>query len=295
MTPGSRSGRDEEMFTTMTATTTWQVTRDLPTEEAYAALAGDRRWNGYSIADLAPATRPWTQIALGRDVTGTAACLFYQHPAFNSLIPDGDPAGVAAILAEVASDGQLPRETYILAQESHFAALETVYTFPHGRKAMLRMAVDRATFRAPDTIVPAARLGEGDLAALTTLYANYADTTFTPDQLAHGVFYGVREGERLVAAGGTHVVAAEYGLAAVGNIFVLPAARGRGHGAAITAAIVGTLLAGPCRDVILNVAAENAAAQTIYRRLGFVVHCPYNEARAIRRDDAGTTPPHEEE
>ncbi len=280
----------------MTVTVPWQIVRDLSTAEAYAALASDRRWNGYSIADLAPATRAWTRVAAARSATGAAACLFYRHPAFNSLIPAGDPVGVAAILADAVAANLLPRETYILAQEHHFAALGEMYTFPHGRKAMLRMAVDRATFVAPGVgATVAARLDQADLGALTTLYAQYPDTTFTPDQLAHGVFYGVRDGDRLIAAGGTHVVAAEYGLAAVGNIFVAPAARGRGHGAAITAAIVGELLAKPCREVILNVAQENAPAQMIYRRLGFRPHCPYGEARAIRRECAGETARNEEE
>jgi ribosomal protein S18 acetylase RimI-like enzyme len=149
---------------------------------------------------------------------------------------------------------------------------------------MLRMAVDRASFAPPTgEPSPASRLGGADLAPLSALYDTYPDGVFTADQLAHGVFYGVREGGAIVAAGGTHVVAAEYGLAAVGNVFVAPAARGHGLGGAITAAIVGELLAGPCREVILNVATDNAAAQKIYRRLGFVPHCPYSESSAVLR------------
>lgn len=272
----------------MTTTAPWQIVRDLPTADAYTALAIDRRWNGYSIADLAPATRAWTRVAAAHGATGAAACLFYQHPAFNSLIPAGDPAGVAAILTDAAAADLLPRETYILAQDEQFAALETFYTLPRGRKAMLRMAVDRATFVAPNRgAATAARLDQADLDPLSALYLHSPDTTFTSDQLAHGVFYGVRADGGLVAAGGTHVVAEEYELAAVGNIFVAPTARGRGYGAAITAAIVGELLAGPCREVILNVALENAPAQAIYRRLGFTPHCPYREARAIRREYVG--------
>ncbi|HEY8601726.1 MAG TPA: GNAT family N-acetyltransferase [Thermomicrobiales bacterium] len=273
-------------FSTSSTQGTWHVERDAPTDEAYAALATDRRWNGYSIADLAPATRQWTRVAVARQrheqgAETEAACLFYQHPAFNSLIPHGDPAGVAAILVDAATAGLLPAETYILAQEPQIAALMEHYLFPQGLRPMLRMAVDRARFTPPTGANTARRLHDADLASLLDFYATYPDSTFTADQLTHGVFYGVREGGRLVAAGGTHVVAAEYGLAAVGNIFVVPEVRGRGLGGVVTAAIVGELLADSCREVILNVVAANMPATRLYRRLGFTAHCAYSEARAV--------------
>jgi GNAT superfamily N-acetyltransferase len=267
----------------------WQIERDTPDEVAYAALATDRLWNGYSIADLAPATRQWTRIAVawGTEAQGAAreaACLFYQHPAFNSLIPYGDPAGVAAILDDTAATGSLPTETYVLAQEPQIAALAEHYHFPQGRRPMVRMAIDRARFTPPKGGgTTARRLHDADRAPLHAFYATYPDSTFTDDQLAHGVFYGVREEGTIVAAGGTHVIAAEYGLAAVGNIFVTPEARGRGLGGVVTAAIVGELLAGPCREVILNVVATNVPAMRLYQRLGFTAHCAYSEARAVLR------------
>ena len=268
---------------------TWQVERDAPTEEAYAVLAADRRWNGYSIADLAPATRQWTRVAIAQQLgkhehKAEAACLFYRHPAFNSLIPHGDPAGVTAIMADAATAGLLPAETYVLAQESQITALADHYLFPQGRRPMLRMAVDRTTFAPPAQGSAATnRLRDADLASLLAFYATYPDSTFTADQLTHGVFYGVRERGQIVATGGTHVVAAEYGLAAAGNIFVIPEARGRGLGGMVTAAIVAELLADSCHEVILNVVAANVPATRLYQRLGFTAHRAYSEARAIRR------------
>lgn len=268
--------------------TAWTIERDATTVDAAAALGGDRRWNGYSLADLAPAHRDWTRIALARRGAGAAetACLFYRHPAFNSLIPDGDPAGLAAILADAARAALLPNTTYILARAPHLAALERCYAL-HDRSAMCRMALDRQTFRPPVAqIVGLRRLTGDDTAALASFYAAYPASTFTPDQLAHGVFYGVWWGDRLLAAAGTHVVAAEFGIAAVGNVFTLPEARGRGYGAATTAGVVGSLLDGPCDEVILNVVAANTVARAIYARLGFVEHCAYSEARAILRPRA---------
>jgi ribosomal protein S18 acetylase RimI-like enzyme len=273
-------------MTLSTPDTTWQIERDAPDADAYSALAVDRHWNGYSIADLAPPLRQWTRVAVARlgEGTATAVCLFYQHPMFNSTIPYGDPVGVAAILDAAAEAGELPDQTYILAQHAHMPNLARHYDFPHGHHEMLRMAVSGATFVRPDGLtVPVARLDEADLQALLALYADYADGAFTPDQLTHGVFYGAYEGGQLIAAGGTHVVAPLYGIAAVGNVYTAPGARGRGLGGAIAAAVTADLLAGACRDVILNVVASNEPAVRIYRRLGFAEHCPYVEVRAVRK------------
>lgn len=261
----------------------WTIERDAMTADAVTALGGDRRWNGYSLADLTPAHRAWTRITLAREDGGAAqaACLFYRHPAFNSLIPDGDPAGFAAILADADRAALLPEATYVLARAPHLAALERHYVL-HEQSAMCRMALDRRSFRAPAVDAPGLRrLTGGDAAALGAFYASYPASTFTTDQLAHGVFYGVWQGDRLLAAAGTHVVAAAYGIAAVGNVFTLPEARGRGYGAATTAGVVATLLDGACDEVILNVVAANRVARAIYARLGFVEHCAYSEARAL--------------
>lgn len=259
---------------------TWRVEPDAGDAAAYAALAEDRAWNGYSIADLTPPFREHSRVALARrgDAPPLAACLFLRHPTFSSTIPHGDAAGVAAILAAAAAAGALPEHTFILARSPHLSPLERYYDFPAGRQEMLRMVVDAPTFRPPARPVPAVeRLGPADLPALRDLYAAYDDGVFNADQLEGGVFYGAREGGALVAAGGTHVVAPRYGIAAVGNVYSRPAARGRGHATAITAAVVADLLAGPCREVILNVAAANAVAVRLYARLGFREHCRYWE------------------
>jgi len=264
----------------------WQITRDGATKHSYAAFAVDRRWNGYSIADLAPPLRAWTRVALAQREDGAvAACLFYQHPQFNSTIPHGDPAGLAALLAAGGEAGELPARTFILSRHEHLPAMLEHYAFPEGQQEMIRMAVDRATFKPPPA--PAApqvaRLGERDLAALRALYGEYTAGAFTPDQLTNGVFYGVYADDALIAAAGTHVVAASYGIGAIGNVYVTPAARGRGLGGAATAAVAAELLAGPCREVILNVDAANEEAMHIYTRLGFVMHCPYVEAAGVLR------------
>lgn len=263
----------------------WRITDNLPTDQAYALLATDRYWNGYSIADLAPATRAWTTVtAADHPTAGTAACLLYRHPAFNALIPTGVPAGVAAILTTLATTNQLPSETAVLLREEHCAAIEQHYTFPQPLTPMLRMALATAAAVVTPNGTTPRQLTAADLPLLEALYASYPANSFVADQLMHGVFFGVADTpDRLLAAGGTHVVASEYGLAALGNIFVLPEARGRGLGQAVTATLVQHLLAIGYRDLILNVAVSNETARKLYQRLGFREHCAYLEGTANRR------------
>ncbi len=245
---------------------------------AYAALADDRIWNGYSIADLVPPLRQHTTVAVAaRGGRPVAAVLVLRHPAFSAVMPHGVPAGVAALLDALT----LPAATFLLVRPEHLPAVEGRYHFPAPRR-ILRMAVDGATFRPPALLPREVEpLGEADLPHLLDLYTAYPESAFTADQLHGGPFYGVRAaGEnRLLAAGGVHVVAPAYGLAAVGNIYTRPEARGRGYGLAITAAVVAHLLGLGCRDIILNIAVDNPARR-LYERLGFRSHCGYVEGTA---------------
>ena len=148
------------------------------------------------------------------------------------------------------------------------------------------MAVTPTSFlpprQAPTSTPPAERLTTADLPALAALYSLYPTGHFRPDVLEHGVFYGIRASERLVAVGGTHAIAAPYGLAVLGNIFTHPAARGRGYAGAVTAVLVGELFRLGVSDVVLNVLADNAPAIRVYERLGFVLAHPYLTGLAER-------------
>ena len=243
-------------------------------QAALALLERDRAWNGYAIADLDEPFRRYASVSVRAD----AVLLVLRHPAFSALCTHGPARDVAWLLAEA----ELPAECHFLVRLSHRAALARHYRVD-GHE-MLRMYVTARGFRRPaETTVVAERLGPDDAAALGTLYAGYAENAFHSDQLASGVFYGVRDARGgLLAAGGTHVVSRRYGIAAVGNIYTRPEERGRGYARAITAAIVAALLDGLVDLVILNVAPENAAARRVYGRLGFRTRCRYWEGSARR-------------
>jgi ribosomal protein S18 acetylase RimI-like enzyme len=261
----------------------WRVALEVGEDEAYAVLARDRVWNCFAIADLVPPFRAYSNVAVAHHSDGAecAACLVVRHPAFTVVSPYGAPAGVAAILARL----DLPQWTLIHARDEHLPLIERSYRCPAGWRAMLRMAVTAETLRpfASSTSGPVvSRLGGEDVPALRELYALYPESVFRGDEVAHGVFYGVRAGGDMVAAGGTHVVARAYGIAVLGSIFTRPDARGRGFARAITAALAADLFGQGCRDVVLTVTADNAPAIHVYESLGFQTHSRYVTGPAER-------------
>lgn len=271
-----------------TALPDWQITLNASDVEAAAVLSQDCVWNCFALADLLPPFREYSQVAIARQsgAADCAACLVLRHPALTVISPFGVSEGVAAILTRL----DLPGQTLLQVQETHLPLFQQYYRFQPGARALLRMAVSAATFLPPAEQPQAQpeQLTPADLTALQALYAHFPETHFRNDLLEHGVFYGVRSGDKIVAAGGTHVVAVDYGLAVLGNIFTHPDARRRGYARAVTAALVTDLLARGCRNVVLNVVADNSPAIALYANLGFQTHSHYwtMQAEHIASSDA---------
>ena len=258
----------------------WRIVLDAGDAESLAALAHDRVWNSFALADLSPPMRAFTQIAVASSRTSdaVASCLVVRHPAFVVLSPAGVMHGVKALLDRI----DLPPTALIQTLEAHRPAVERYYHAVARWHAMLRMATDAAHFVLAQGLppMPMARLVMEDLPALLALYAHYPGAHFRPELLADGAFYGIREGELLVAAGGTHIVDVVHGIAVLGSIFTLPAWRGRGCASAVTSALTADLLSRRCRDVVLNVLVENVTAIRVYRGLGFEAKKRYWSAEA---------------
>ncbi len=101
---------------------------------------------------------------------------------------------------------------------------------------------------------------------------------FYASMVTDGVFFGVYQGDELIAAAGTHLVSRDESAAAIGNVYVRRDRRGRGLGRAVTAAVLHELAG--IATVGLNVRADNDAAIRVYQSLGFVRHCDFREALA---------------
>ncbi len=266
-------------------------------------------WAAYAIGDLEPVHFAWCTWYMAEDAAGRLAglALLYRRLAPPVLLLMGETAAVAALLDQAP----LPPCVYLNAQEAHRPLLLERYDFSADRvRPMLRMTATRETFRpAPPAAAvgagsprplrpprpPVRRLNAADVPAIERLIAHggpFAPDAFTPAQVDEGVFFGIEAvGEQpqggetppLRAVAGTHLVAPAYGVAAVGNVYVHPAWRGRGLGALVSSAVTADLLQRGLR-VVLNVEQDNQAAIHLYRQLGFAVHCPFVEGIGVRRN-----------
>ncbi len=106
----------------------------------------------------------------------------------------------------------------------------------------------------------------------------YPGNWFSPRMLESGHYYGLFDGDAIIAAAGVHVYSVEYNVAALGNIAVHPEYRNRGLGGQVTAACCKALL-NEVELIGLNVAAGNRSAIALYKRLGFQPAARYFEYR----------------
>lgn len=272
----------------MSERTAYAVTLTTDKREIYAFVQRDPVYAAYAIGDLEDAMfadTAWYLVEANGAARGLA--LLYSGLEPPILLTMGEPEAVAAALATMP----LPERIYMAAQCEHLPAIERVYDFSADRiRRMVRMNVTAETFRAAMSgqDLPAhsvRRLGFDDLPAIEALYRHggaYAPDAFHPRQVADGVFYGVLAPgsawprEELLAVAGTHLIAPNWGVAAVGNVFTHPAWRGQGLARHVTSAVTQELLARGLL-VVLNVDQGNAAAIHIYESLGYRTHCPYVE------------------
>ncbi|HBY95022.1 MAG: GNAT family N-acetyltransferase [Ardenticatenaceae bacterium] len=245
-------------------------------------LEDDRRWCAYALADLEEPF--WSHAAFWVTAQPAPAVLLHLAlPSWAVLWGHGAPAGLAAIVPALPSR---PRAANLMLRAEALPEFARWYDFGE-IEPMRRMVVTPATFW-PASGAGAVRLHDPE--ELTAFYAGRAPG-YDPAQVTRGIYYGVREADgRLCAAAGTHAVSPRAGLGIVGNVFTEPAARGQGLGRRVTAAVVTALFEQGCREILLNVRADNIAALSVYTRLGFETHCDFVETVATARPARSTLP-----
>lgn len=97
-------------------------------------------------------------------------------------------------------------------------------------------------------------------------------------------YQGSKQPPELIAIAGVHVFSKLYQVAALGNIAVHAAHRGKGLARRVTAALVNSLLGEEIQHIGLNVSASNTAAIACYRRLGFEKIGEYDEVMWTTRE-----------
>ena len=237
-------------------------------DEIRTILRRDPAWSLYALGDLAPPMFGKTQW-FAPDLT-----LVLRDYGTAILFAMG-PASVREALECVTGPVHLQVQRAALDEVARHAAVSSA-------RLMWRMTWtgDRLATPAPFT----SRLGARDVPALQALYADGQSSGESPDfffpsMVADGVFHGIYEGMSLVAAAGTHLLAREEGIAALGNVYTRRDRRGRGLGRLATSAVLGELAG--VETVGLNVRADNDAALHLYESLGFARHCQFYEAMAV--------------
>jgi len=246
-------------------------------------LQADPTWAAYALADLQPAFAPYCQWTVGQSDAGAGLVLLFTMLEPPILLTVGPAAAVATGLGQA----QLPEKVFISAQEAHYPPLTTYYDFADRIQPMWRMVPVGPRPSVAPPLAGLVRLTLADGERLRALYdhgGEFAPDFFDPYQLRDGVYFGVAgETGELFAAGGTHILDRQSGVAAIGNIYTRPDQRGQGYGSAIFQAISATLIAENYSNIFLNVNQRNTTARQLYQRYGFEIYCPFLEGVGIKR------------
>ncbi|HTE18195.1 MAG TPA: hypothetical protein VK689_07415, partial [Armatimonadota bacterium] len=191
------------------------VHRTRSQEELRVLLNEDRPWSLYALGDLAPGHSEHSEWLVARG-PAPAVALLYRAFGTPILFTLGAPEAVAPLFDEIHD----PR--LFLSVRPEILPLVKRRRVVHDEEPMWRMILDPARF-VPMPTPNAVRLRSSDLIADRQRNARgeMADNPldfFDPGMADHGVFFGVYEGDDLVAVAGTHVVAPEEGVAAIGNV-----------------------------------------------------------------------------
>jgi ribosomal protein S18 acetylase RimI-like enzyme len=238
-------------------------------DQIRSLLKRDARWCVYALGDLTPRMFDKCQWF-------TPDLTLVLHDYGTSILFADGTGSIREALDHVAWPVHLQVQSDALDEVRRHAIVTN-------ERHMQRMTLERRTSIRVDPM--ARRLTSADAGALAKLYQDGEATGESPDffyssMVTDGVFFGVHEGDDLVAVAGTHLVARDEGAAAIGNVYVRRDRREHGLGRAVIAAVVHEL-----RDLAtvgLNVRVDNAAAIRVYESLGFAKHCDFREALATR-------------
>lgn len=248
-----------------------------------ALLETDRRWAVYALGDLEPPHNTYSEWLTATDEA--ALLLLYRRISPTVLFALGAPTPVRVLLQQVTDP-----ELYLLVRPEILPLIAERYQV-QTQIPMWRMVLEPRHFpTAPAS--SAVRLSMEDVPALYALFADGRATGEEPDfffpaLVAEGAFFGVWEGEALVAAAGTHLVSDNLSVGAVGCVYVRREARGRGLGRTVTQAVTAHLLARGLQTIALNVKQGNAPAIRVYETLGYERYCAFYEGTAALRETAG--------
>jgi ribosomal protein S18 acetylase RimI-like enzyme len=245
-------------------------------------LADEPGLHIYEIGDLDDFFWPYTTWYASEDAGQIQELALVYHGAGSPVILaiSEQPERMQALLASLLP--VLPREFYAHLSPGIEAALTADYQLDsHGPhyKMLLR---DPAASAMIDTS-QVSQLTSDDLAEVLAFYeVSYPENFFDPRMLESGCYFAMREEGKMVSIAGIHVYSPLYRVAAIGNVTTHPSCRGRGLGTITCAKLCQELLK-HVDQVGLNVKADNLAAISCYKRLGFEIVAEYVEVNCVAR------------
>lgn len=244
------------------------------------ALDSDREWAAYAIGDLDPQLVDKCEWHVATDGASALLMLYrgFEPPIAFAM---GDPAALAPLVREVDAP-----QISLHVRPDAVDAIARSYTVTFTRD-MLRMSLSPDHF-APDAREDVRPIGETDLPAVVQLYEDghrrsEGPVFFSAAMLQQRSFHGIWETGDLIAIAGTHLYSPALGVCAIGNVYTRSDRRGRGLAARTTSAVIAQALRDRIPTIVLNVSRSNVAAQRVYERLGFHVHCEFVEGEANRK------------
>ena len=253
-----------------------QLTEPDPIRER---LEADRAWAAFALDDLEP---PYADFASWFGSTnGPAIALLYRAFATPILLCVGTSRNWDSVLDEIDVALRDVQDVYAVVRPETLPLIRDRYE-SNDERSMVRMVLEPGRHR-PLSSEGVCRLGPDDLEAVQRLYVSEPPDFFLPSMLADGLYYGIREGEQLVAVAGTHVLAPTLGVGALGNVYTRSDHRRRGHATALAGAVTSELIRSGVTTIVLNVREDNHPARRVYERLGYKLYCHYFEVSASRR------------
>jgi ribosomal protein S18 acetylase RimI-like enzyme len=221
-------------------------------------------------ADLAPGLAERTRVFLGFALTGelravATAYLGFGRPALGVTTLPGDWDEEVAVSALKAVRDGIDLPAMAIDDVSREAAYRRVFTIAARHEETHYVLRPGATLPTRED-VPVARVAPDELDRLDEFLRAHGATAWSRESFATGPYVWVREGGEVVAAAGVHFETAFVGQ--IANVLVREDRRGRGLGAAVTAAVARRLRE---RGLVVSlfVHADNAPAIQLYERLGF--------------------------
>jgi ribosomal protein S18 acetylase RimI-like enzyme len=239
-----------------------------PEEHIHSILMQDRIWSAYAIADLEAQHKPHSVWFANK----LAVVLTYKAFSPPILFSHGVPEDLEGLFCEI------PRGDYVFTLQQASRSLLDDRLKINFEAEMWRMTIDPENF-ALDSPSGVIQLHPQDVDEMETLFADHHDRpdAFAPSQVEEGMYFGIRDGNKLLSVAGTHVLSQRHSVAAIGNVFTRPDQRNKGYGMRVSSVLVHNLLSAGIKTIVLNVATANLPAINCYTRIGFQPYCKYQE------------------